>query len=361
MADRLKEFYRARKTLEDKIFFVVLVVGIAASFISTLVTFFEDMGKFAWIVSLICGLLAIFFLILAYSFHKENLSRIVTCILFNMVMMPVLYFQCGGINGGMMLYFMLTLFTIVPLLKGMPRVIVVCLSMISFISTVMAGYLHPELIHGMDNMQARIIDVICSYVLAGLAIVTMSAMIVRAYAKQKKDTEELMDEIKDMAVHDQLTGLYNRRKLFDALESDEYIENKEDYYMTMFDVDNFRSINDTYGHVAGDKVLERVAGEILKEEKAGEGDIAVRFGGEEFALLSRKGSFTEAVDTAEVIRKNVQAMNWDEMKGVHVTISGGVVPCSRFEKSEEIITNVDSLMYYAKHTGKNKIVSKIEG
>jgi diguanylate cyclase (GGDEF)-like protein len=122
------------------------------------------------------------------------------------------------------------------------------------------------------------------------------------------------------------------------------------------DVDNFKSVNDTYGHDKGDDVLRDLA-QIFKNHVRKE-DVAARYGGEEFVLLLTNCSSTDAAVIAERIRKATESHAYEWMDNKPVTISIGIAtfPEIELENSEELVQAADHAMYKAKLSGKNKVV-----
>ena len=124
----------------------------------------------------------------------------------------------------------------------------------------------------------------------------------------------------------------------------------------MIDVDNFKNINDTYGHLIGDKVLSSVA-EVIKSSIR-KGDIVGRYGGEEFIVII-KAEDREYYKVAERIRRNVEGINLksDFGNSIKVTSSIGISRMDAKEKTlQQIISMSDKALYEAKNTGKNKVV-----
>lgn len=159
-------------------------------------------------------------------------------------------------------------------------------------------------------------------------------------------------ELKVASAVDGLTGLFNKKELLRFLEETHNLAkfNRTIYYVAMFDVDNFKKVNDTYGHLVGDEVLKAVAA-ILKEEIAGKG-IAGRYGGEEFCLVITKAANNdEVVETIERILYKVRNTQFPHGK---CTVSCGVVSSEGYESPTEVIKAADDLLYISKKTGKDK-------
>lgn len=156
-----------------------------------------------------------------------------------------------------------------------------------------------------------------------------------------------------------MTNLYNRRFLWEF--SHELISiakrEKNPLSMIVFDIDHFKSINDNYGHGAGDQVIKTVA-KLL--QKTRESDIAARVGGEEFVLLLPNTDKIGAYNLAEQIREDAEKMEVQvaNHNSISFTVSGGVCTLS-FDKDNEIdqvLHRADKALYIGKETGRNKIV-----
>ena len=157
------------------------------------------------------------------------------------------------------------------------------------------------------------------------------------------------------ATHDKLTGLYNRNR-FDEIYEKEIKRAKRyenDLSMILFDVDNFKQINDNYGHQTGDEVLKEIAEITLNSVR--EQDISVRWGGEEFLVLLPQTNLLGAVTAANKIRSSIEK-NPISSHSLNITASFGV---SQLLEDDELdfISKTDKLLYEAKKTGKNKVVS----
>ena len=157
-------------------------------------------------------------------------------------------------------------------------------------------------------------------------------------------------------MHDQLTGLMNRHGFYDYYEKNILNEASDSTIgLIMCDIDFFKKVNDTYGHNAGDAVLKQVA-EILDEAGAPDGQ-AFRWGGEEFILLLPGQDVEKAAQKAECIRATVEASTCSfEGQDINFTMSFGVDAVNSELTIEENVKAVDTKLYEAKTTGRNKVV-----
>lgn len=170
--------------------------------------------------------------------------------------------------------------------------------------------------------------------------------------------------IERQAAIDVLTGIPNRRSFSERM-LEEFNRSRRDKYplsVLMCDIDHFKSYNDTYGHQAGDKCLERVA-QVIEKETRRPGDFCARYGGEEFIVILPNTNQGGALQVAERIRENVQGMNIPHQESSpvpSVTISAGVATTDEHTLSpEELLNHADQSLYRAKERGRNRVeVSK---
>lgn len=166
-------------------------------------------------------------------------------------------------------------------------------------------------------------------------------------------------KLEHLAHHDTLTTLPNRRTFNHNFEQMLLMHhrNKKSKVMVFFDIDDFKKINDTYGHLIGDKVLVRIA-KILKD-KVRRTDYISRWGGEEFSILLNDINITDA---KAFVLKLKDAIELDELLGHYVkqkvTASFGLTSFNKDDTSDSIVSRVDDALYEAKNSGKNQLVIK---
>jgi len=205
--------------------------------------------------------------------------------------------------------------------------------------------------------------------LSGQIVISIENTIVYSRLEEKikqrtKDLEASKEELKLLASIDPMTKLYNRR-YFSEVSEDIFNMSKRtanDISLVMFDIDDFKSVNDTYGHHIGDKVIIGVADILLEHTR--KSDIVCRFGGEEYIILLPDTDMESSMQIAETIRGLVENMviTYDQDKKLQVTISVGVAMADVIEDDDiEIsINRADNALYEAKRSGKNKVRSYAE-
>jgi diguanylate cyclase (GGDEF)-like protein len=156
-------------------------------------------------------------------------------------------------------------------------------------------------------------------------------------------------QLEKMAITDSLTGISNRRHLFEvlAVETEKARRYGSSFSLLMFDIDYFKKLNDTYGHQHGDEVLKKVA-EVLKSSIRTV-DVAGRYGGEEFLVILTESDIDGSIAVAERIRREAAKID-----NGPVTISGGVTIYSG-ETAEDLLKKADMLLYRAKNEGRNRV------
>jgi diguanylate cyclase (GGDEF)-like protein len=168
---------------------------------------------------------------------------------------------------------------------------------------------------------------------------------------------ENIHAITNHANRDFLTGLYNRRYFFADMQSyfEKAIRESEHFAIAMINIDNFKKINDTYGHENGDKAINSVA-DILRANTS-QSDIVSRFGSEEFCVALKNVSADKALEIFEKLREKVQNSVTTSTRGeeIRFTISLGVA-VNYEDTLEESINQADMLLYEAKQNGRNRIV-----
>ncbi len=173
----------------------------------------------------------------------------------------------------------------------------------------------------------------------------------------EKEVRKRTSEIEHLVIHDQLTGIFNRyqfeKRTIKALE--EVHNNEKHYVMTFLDLDKFKIVNDTAGHLAGDELLRNVAS--LIKESITEDDFFARLGGDEFAILFESNDLDAVINTCENICKSVAdyKFEWDGHT-FHIGVSIGAVDVtSDIQNETELYRMSDKACYSAKNAGRNRV------
>jgi len=173
-----------------------------------------------------------------------------------------------------------------------------------------------------------------------------------------KKLETQAETLSKLAAFDELTGVYNRRSLFNALESEISRSARYSYPLSvmMLDLDHFKKVNDDYGHAAGDAVLRRFAelvGDTLRKI-----DVLCRYGGEEFCAILPETSVNSAIKVAERVRVAVESdtISLDQVE-LRITVSIGITSVTplRGAEPDHLLSEADKALYEAKSNGRNRV------
>lgn len=233
-----------------------------------------------------------------------------------------------------------------------------CLIYLNYCDTILSVYFKNELEKQQIALMRAInllFNIIITFFFSVMFIVEIQVLI------RKLNTAN--ERLNYTAMHDTLTGLYNRRSLYKMYEE---MKDKGNFCVVMGDIDNFKKINDTYGHGCGDDVLKGVSS--IMSELSKDDDIACRWGGEEF-LLVIAGTKENCLARLNEIRDRIIALEINHNgKKINVTMTFGFVDCLEILQHTEFINpsvNIDALvqiadtrLYYGKENGKNVIIDK---
>lgn len=223
--------------------------------------------------------------------------------------------------------------------KGLPLMAVPITTQraIAGVLKVMGG---REVVYSRDDL--RLLDILAS--LASLAL----------------DNSLLFRQVQENALRDNLTGLLTHRAFQDYLESAilEASRYGQPLSLIMADVDHFKKINDTHGHQTGDQILQGFA--HILDRNVRDIDVVARYGGEEFVILLWQTAEAQALATAQQIREDLQAQEFDVgAKKIKVTASFGVASFPEDAKSgQQLIRQADQRLYQAKQAGRNRVQGK---
>jgi diguanylate cyclase (GGDEF)-like protein len=171
------------------------------------------------------------------------------------------------------------------------------------------------------------------------------------------DMLDMLQHVKESAITDALTKMYNRHYLYEIAEKILAQSKRLNYPLTLaiFDIDFFKKINDKYGHLAGDIVLKSFASLLMNRVR--KTDIVVRYGGEEFVAIFPETDSKRAFEIIESIRSFVEDMkiSIEESKFISITVSAGVAEYDFNETLDQLIKRADQALYLAKDRGRNRI------
>jgi diguanylate cyclase (GGDEF)-like protein len=171
---------------------------------------------------------------------------------------------------------------------------------------------------------------------------------------QVAEISRLQESVREQAIHDALTGLFNRRYLEETLPREVASSRRRNAPMSviLLDIDFFKTVNDTYGHQVGDRTLQALA-ELL-DASTRKGDIACRYGGDEFVLVLPDTALVDAVDKAESLRLKCSSLDQDGCSGVTISLGVACAP-DHGDTGGSILLVADRALYRAKEAGRDQV------
>lgn len=295
-------------------------------------------------------------LLFANYFNKHHdLITIFTFVFMNFIILPLMFFTGGGINCGIPGYFALGIAFSMFLIKGVLGIVIAVLSACWFIFVIAFSYLYPNFVIPLPSELASFFSISSNIALVSLAIGSTAKSIFKQYYKEKENVKKLTQQLEDMSFKDPLTTAYNRRFMLEYLQSEMKIswEKGTNLSIVMIDIDNFKKLNDTYGHIIGDEVLINLS--ALLKSTCRDDDIVSRYGGEEFLMVFPDVDKQTAINRAEEIREKVynSTLSDELLEPVSISIGVGVY---RYGMSyERFIEVADENLYKAKNSGRNRV------
>ena len=179
----------------------------------------------------------------------------------------------------------------------------------------------------------------------------------QALAVKNNELKDALHRISELAVRDELTGLFNRRYISEVFKTQKGMADRggHDFVLCYLDLDHFKLVNDNYGHSVGDEVLKAYA--KIAQSHVRSIDYCSRFGGEEFVIILVKTEINGAHKVVDRIRHSVENYNFQSIApGLKVTLSVGMSQYQPYERVEDSLARADSALYRAKNAGRNCVV-----
>lgn len=361
MYQAAKSFWKKQDTLERKMFWSFLVVVTVAATSSAAFTIFEGLGIAASLCSLGTALICAVIAIVAVKTSLYNQCYIVMCCILSCFLMPLLFLFCGGITSGMPLYCIASVTLIAFASRGRFKTIAFIVSMCIQIATITASWYYPELVLVQLDRDTSYIDFLSSHIMVVFALFSIGSLSVKAYSQEREKTGKLLKRLNYLSTHDPLTMLYNRHHLLNYLNNSIW-NHRNDFYLAMLDLDDFKRVNRDFGQDFGDEVLCTVSKLLKKNEDELSGECVARYGCEKFMYVINAGSEVEAYAKVESFRKAVRHLSFEKHPQVTLSVSGGFVPCNSrgFSDVKQMLIKVDALRIIAKQQGKNQIRNMVE-
>jgi diguanylate cyclase (GGDEF)-like protein len=199
------------------------------------------------------------------------------------------------------------------------------------------------------------------FLATSFALATFVGVHEYARARNQEELYRVSDKLDQLSKIDQLTDLPNRRYMVDRLEAENsrFARHSRPYSILYGDIDNFKAVNDQYGHQTGDHALKAIAQKIRAELR--QHDEASRWGGEEFLIMLPETDHDMAKEVAEKLRSAISSIEFNHGNAqLRLTMSFGVHTVDKISNIDEFINTADKKLYVAKHNGKDQVVAELK-
>lgn len=346
--EKKNEEYQIEQSMSWKMYQILVVTAWIANLLGATCNFFlHGMG----IPTMFCGgcfLAVVIIGGIGWFTKKTRLPAVMIILLVAWFEFPYLYYCYGNASA---VYLILG---IVGLAVFFPRRMVVIsyiFTLLEYLTIMLISFRRPSRWSVMDEY-SKMGTTFGSFLIVAVSVFAIIFVLLRRYEEQRKQLLDLSGNLEFAANHDPLTKLYNRRYLVKQIEEWMHMTGKN-FWIVLMDVDDFKAVNDTYGHGYGDDVLREV-GRLMTEEMQTRG-IASRFGGEEFMLVFEQDDREQVHSSVRKIQEGLRAYS-QATRQIDITVSGGMERYEADKQLDLLFTSADRKLYTAKNAGKNRIV-----
>jgi diguanylate cyclase (GGDEF)-like protein len=356
--ERIGIKYFSRLSLREQLTVIFLLSGTFMAATGFIVDYFAGIN----FLLMIPHIFVVFGCLSTPLLGKKNIERNTIILVFfvAIVYFPFLFFTCNGNKGVAPFLFLMVMIYFAFFFERAKFVVTYIGLIIYYVAIMYIGETMPQYVRQYEDPSQLFMDKLLGVILVSFALSIISHITFARYREQENKTHELLlelekrnNELLSLSKIDKLTNVYNRYYFYEIFEKEFQLseEKNEKFSILMVDIDHFKKINDTYGHLYGDKILTLVANTI--KENVREHDIVARYGGEEFVVLVKDNDEESGIQVAERVRMSIENIKHQDEKSV--TISIGVSSNEEGKTLQEIIAVADLRLYQAKNNGRNQI------
>lgn len=354
--EKMREFYKHHYSdyvpLRYRMFCICTLLGTVTSFLGFVLCFIVN-GFFNPLVYA-TGLGFLFMLvatIYGYKTKKIDLITVLMSSILNIIVFPSTFLVSGGLYSAAPMFFVMGIFIAVPLLTGKKRIVLFVLELIFYIVIISLCFYYPQLTYVRDQ-STHTIMLLFSFIIVSFYIFSSTLMITRHYQLERMKSKKMNKLLHQQTIRDPLTQLYNRRYLTDFLV-DKINGFEKSFTIIILDIDDFKRINDTYGHLFGDDVLSTFS--HIMVDVIGDSGFVSRYGGEEFMIYYDNTYLNEIKDKLTNIKTQF-SNHYSKYSDIHFTFSAGVTVYQDGQTLTQLFNLADKNLYLAKKNGKNQVV-----
>ncbi len=345
-------------TLEEQLSIIFMGIGFFLSFSASVANALLD---FPLWINLPHIINAVVCLLMALFLKKWIVTAALIELFFaTFIYFPFIYFTNAGYMGSGLFYFLMVVFWIAYYLDKKTLNFMLVFSLFYYTCLIVFSYKNPEYVIPYPDPVTNVIDVLVAIFAVSISLSAVTGVTFRAYKNEHDKVQDLIfdlnkrnEELKQLSITDQLTGVFNRRHFINKFNHmlELFEETPQSICVFLLDIDHFKHINDQYGHQYGDEILKRVA-EVIQETLRPH-DLTARYGGEEFITLVTGVNEKDAIEISERIRTGIENMEYRQQK--ITTVSIGISYSTVNKEMDLMVKEADSNLYQAKNNGRNQV------
>ncbi len=347
-------FFSPKIPLEKRITYAMVICAMIGELFGFVESYLIGLPLISVSLPFLSFLLLIALSIWGLKTKKTNLFAFISISVSALIIFPLMFFANAGLDGGMPYYFLVAIVCTALALKGKTRLILFLLILAEYSGLFFLHRFCPQTFLPMGPEEA-FVDKLCSMLISSLILFTFSYTVSSQNYHDRNKIQQLSLLYERQANTDELTGLFNRRYFNNFLKlAILTLGDTGMLHIAMFDIDDFKFVNDKYGHPFGDTVLKQFA--LILQQTENNGVTTCRYGGEEFLLLIPKKNREEALELVKSVleaTRNTIKLKDDRF----VTVSAGFVTCTEEMTYDLLLQEVDKKLYTAKTNGKNKVIA----
>lgn len=345
----IKTHYGQDVALEYRTFCICSMLGTVTSLLGAMICIaFAGLDKPVSITTSICFVMMLTLTTIGYRNKKiDGIVMIMSCMI-NFVLFPFIFLSSGALYSNTPMFFIMGIVIAAPILRGNKRIVLCAVQLVYYMIVISICFFNKELSF-LRPQGNQIVMLLFSFVIVAFYIFSSTVMVTKQYEKERDKAEELNRKLVELANRDPLTKLYNRRYLTDFLDN-LLKDHSADFSVILIDIDDFKLVNDQYGHITGDNILiafSNVITELLVQH-----DFACRFGGEEFMIYCHTANMTFVEEHMAELKTSFSTYCMEHFS-FNVTFSAGAAAYTGETQITELFNKADMKLYEAKHSGKN--------
>lgn len=337
--------------LQGKVFYLLLIIGTTFAFINSILNIILGLNIATVGTAIITTFICLLFLYAAFKTNNYIKIAQIAFLFLILFTYPMLWITNSGSSGPTPYFLIFNSIFMAIILDQKDLVKLIILKAMVIITLLYIEIIHPSWIFNYNTPLAKSLDLGLSVIFISIFTLILIRRLMKEYNTKINELNDAQSKLHKLSITDELTGIYNRRFIIQSIRNHIDSNLSTTLSLIMFDIDDFKIINDNHGHSTGDEVIKKIS--HLIQHHLDQTEVVGRIGGEEFLVLSTNSE--DIRKKAECIRESILSIEWT-IPNLVVTVSGGVYERNPHDNLDILLEKVDHYLYQAKAAGKNRIL-----